>query len=83
MRRIYFHHELHRLGVDIKLHWLRRALSLIRNLRKFQEHAMENGFLPLGASNRRLRHAYLVYTCGKSSRVVQLNFELAVASSIW
>ncbi|KAH6702767.1 hypothetical protein BKA61DRAFT_680966 [Leptodontidium sp. MPI-SDFR-AT-0119] len=61
MRRIYHYHELRRLRLDTELHWLRRALSLIRNLRDFQEYLGENGHRPSDTSNHRLRHAYLVY----------------------
>ena len=61
MRRIYHHHELRRLRLDTELHWLRRALSLIRNLRNFQEYLAENGHRPSDTSNHRLRYAYLVY----------------------
>jgi hypothetical protein len=35
MRRVYHHHELRRLRLETELHWLRWALSLIRNLRDF------------------------------------------------
>jgi hypothetical protein len=61
MRRVYYHHELRRLRQETELHWLRRALSLIRNLRDFQEYLAENGHRPSDTSNHRLRHAYLVY----------------------
>lgn len=61
MRRIYHHQELRRLRLDTELHWLRRALSLIRNLRNFQEYLTENGHRPSDTSNHRLRYAYLVY----------------------
>ncbi|KAL5330866.1 hypothetical protein ACEPPN_000391 [Leptodophora sp. 'Broadleaf-Isolate-01'] len=60
MRRIY-DHELRGLRLETELHWLRRALSLIRNLRDFQEYLEENGHRPSDTSNHRLRHAYLVY----------------------
>ncbi|KAG9230111.1 hypothetical protein BJ875DRAFT_546436 [Amylocarpus encephaloides] len=40
---------------------LRRALSLIRNLRNFQEYLVENGYHPSDTSNHRLRYGYLVY----------------------
>jgi hypothetical protein len=49
-----------RLRLETELHWLRRALSLVRNLRDFQEY-LENGHRPLDTSNHRLRNAYLVY----------------------
>jgi hypothetical protein len=61
LRRVYHHHELRRLRVETELHWLRRALSLIRNLRDFQEYLEENDHRPSDTSNHRLRHAYLVY----------------------
>ena len=64
MRRIYHHHELRRLRLDTELHWLRRALSLMRHLRNFQEYLAENGHRPSDTSNHRMRHAYLVYLCG-------------------
>jgi hypothetical protein len=61
MRRVYHYHELRRLRLETELHWLRRALSLIRNLRDFKEYLEENGHRPSDTSNHRLRHAYLVY----------------------
>src|SRR5450756_492242 len=61
MRRVYYYHELRRLRQETDLHWLRQALSLIRNLRDFQEYLAENGHRPSGTSNHRLRRAYLVY----------------------
>ncbi|PMD64611.1 uncharacterized protein K444DRAFT_625282 [Hyaloscypha bicolor E] len=61
LRRVYHYHELRRLRVETELHWLRRALSLIRNLRDFQEYLEENGYRPSDTSNHRLRHAYLYY----------------------
>lgn len=61
MRPAYHHHELRRLRLETELHWLRRALSLIRNLRDFQEYLEGNGHHPSDTSNHRLRHAYLVY----------------------
>ncbi|KAH8761297.1 hypothetical protein BGZ57DRAFT_858251 [Hyaloscypha finlandica] len=61
MRRVYYYHELRRLRLETELHWLRRALSLIRNLRDFQEYLEENGHPPSDTSNHRLRRAYLVY----------------------
>ena len=50
MRRIYHHLELQRLTQETKLHWLRRARALIRNLQDFEEYLKENG-----------RYAYLVH----------------------
>jgi hypothetical protein len=61
MRRVYHYHELRRLRQETELHWLRRALSLIRNLLDFQEYLVENGHRPSDTSNHRLRYAYLVY----------------------
>jgi hypothetical protein len=54
MRRAYHHHELRRLRLETELHWLRRALSLIRNLRDFQEYLEGNGHRPSDTSNHRL-----------------------------
>lgn len=47
--------------METELHWLRRALSLIRKLRDFREYLEENIHLPSDTSNYRLRHAYMVY----------------------
>lgn len=60
--------------METELHWLRRALSLIRNLRDFQEYLEENGHRPLDTSNYWLRHAYLVYiyTTGFSSSALNI-----------
>lgn len=59
MRRIY-DHELRGLRLETELHWLRRALSLIRNLLDFREYLEENRHRPSDISNHRPRHAYLV-----------------------
>jgi len=55
MRRVYHYHELRRLRLETELYWLRRALSLVRNLRDVQEYLEENSHRPLDTSNHRLR----------------------------
>jgi hypothetical protein len=73
LQRVYHHHKLRRLRVETELHWLRRALSLIRNLRNFQEYLEENNHHPSDTSNHRLRHAYLVYIYAASFSSSTLN----------
>ena len=57
--RLYHHLELRRLDQDAELHWLRRALALIRNLRDYEEYLEENGHPISEGSSQRFRHAYL------------------------
>ena len=68
LRRFYHHLELRKLDLDAELHWLRRALALIRNLHDFEEYLEENGHPLSKGSNQRLRHAYLteIYAAGPS-----------------
>jgi hypothetical protein len=75
IRRFYHHLELQKLRKGPQLHWLRRALALIRNLQDFEEFLEENGHPPLEGSNQRLRHAYLVdtYASGMGSSNVNMD----------
>jgi hypothetical protein len=85
MQRVYHYHELQRLRVGTELHWLRRALSLIRNLRDFQEYLKENDHRPSDTSNHRLRHAYLVYiyaTGFNSSALNMCNIKIALKEDL-
>jgi hypothetical protein len=68
LRRLCHHLELRELDQDAELHWLRRALALIRNLRDFEEYLGENGHPLSEGLNQRLRHAYLteIYAAGSS-----------------
>jgi hypothetical protein len=59
MRRLYHHLELRQLEQEAELHWLRRALALIRNLRDFEVYLAENGHPLSEGSNQRLHYAYL------------------------
>lgn len=45
MRRLSHYLELRRLEREAEMHWLWRALSLIRNYRDFEEYLEENGHL--------------------------------------
>jgi hypothetical protein len=57
-RRLHHHLELRKLRIDTQLHWLRRGLALIRNLRDFEEYLEENGHPRSEGLNQRLRQAY-------------------------
>jgi hypothetical protein len=72
MRRLYHHLELLKLRSDTALHWLRRGLALIRNLRDFEEYLEENGHPRLEGLNQRLRQAYLVYIYAASIGTIRL-----------
>ena len=42
LRRLYYYLKLRKLRGDKALHWSRRGLALIRNLRAFEEYLEEN-----------------------------------------
>ena len=65
--RLHHYLELRRRTHNAELHWLQRALALIRDLRNFEEYLEENGDTTSKGSNQRLRDAYLTRIWAGSS----------------
>ena len=59
-RHISHYFELQKLNKEAKLHWLRRALALIRIFHDYREYLLENGYSLEDASCHRPRHGFLI-----------------------